>query len=125
MLNNVLKLVNLYISERSTADDQCLIFMKEINNYSANSKLTKAKVKYTAFGKTYTFDLKQPMPCKPAANIQNVEMVLICEGKTSTRYTHVCLGKVTFKTSLADTICLTFLTFFSNSNCTADISLLR
>lgn len=125
MLNKVLKLVNLYISEHSTADAQCLVFMKEINNSSTTSKLTKAKVKYTAFGKTYTFDLKQSVPCKPAANLQHVEMVLICEGKTGTRYTHVGLGKVTFKTSLADTIRLTFLTFFSNSNCTADISLLR
>lgn len=52
MLNKVLKLVNLYILEHSTADDQCLVFMKEMNNSSANSKLTKAKVKYTAFGKT-------------------------------------------------------------------------
>lgn len=114
MLNRVFELVNVCISEHSTADDQCLIFMKEINNFSANSKLTKAEVKYTAFGKTYTFDLKQPVPCKPAANLQNVEMVLICEGKKGTRYTHVGLGKVTFKTSLADTIRLTFLTFFSN-----------
>uniref|UniRef100_A0A8W8LWR5 Uncharacterized protein n=1 Tax=Magallana gigas TaxID=29159 RepID=A0A8W8LWR5_MAGGI len=64
-----------------TSKDRCLIFMKEMVNSSAKSKLTKAQVKYTAFGRTYTFDLKHP-PCKSAINSQNVEMMLICEGQT-------------------------------------------
>lgn len=68
-----------YITKgHTTEEDRCLIFMEEMINSSAKSKLTKARVKYTVFGRTYTFDLKQPS-CKSAINLQNVEMMLICE----------------------------------------------
>lgn len=50
MLNRVLKLVKLHFSEHSIAEDRCLIFMKEMNNISARSELTKAQVKYIVLG---------------------------------------------------------------------------
>lgn len=90
MLNRVLKHVKLHFSEHSIAEDRCLIFMKEMNNISARSELTKAQVKYIAFGRTYTFNLKQSS-CISTITLQNVEMMLICEGKTGTLMPLKCL----------------------------------
>lgn len=84
-VKKVLKFLYFHNPEHSNGEDRCLIFIKEMNNSSAKSELTKAQVKYTAFGRTYAFDLKQPS-CKPPTILQNVEMMLICEGKTGTSY---------------------------------------
>lgn len=79
-----------------------------MNNSSAKSKLTKADVKYFDFGRTHTFDLKQTS-CTSAINLQNVEMLLICEGKTGTRYT---FKKWVLENIHLDLFCLDYLYHF-------------
>lgn len=81
MINRGFNLVKLYISEHLIPGDRCLVFMEKMNDILARSEFTKAKVKYIAFGRTYTFNLKQ-RSCISAISLQNVEMMLICEGKT-------------------------------------------
>lgn len=84
MVNRGFKLAKLYISEFFIFPGaRCLVFMEKMNDISARSEFTKAKVKYIAFGRTYTFNLKQ-RSCISEISLQNVEMVLICEGKTGT-----------------------------------------
>lgn len=83
MVNRWFKLVKLYISEHSIPGDRCLVFMEKMNDISARSEFTKAKVKCIAFVRTYTFNLKQ-RSCISSISLQNVEMMLICEGKTGT-----------------------------------------
>nr|XP_034304647.1 prion-like-(Q/N-rich) domain-bearing protein 25 isoform X1 [Crassostrea gigas] len=65
--------------DHSIEKESCLIFMKSVINFSAISDVAKAKTNYFAFGAKYSFPLKAS-PC--TNQLQDVEMVLFCEGQT-------------------------------------------
>lgn len=58
-------------------------FMKTVKNMSAESQIEIFEVKYFAFDVQYNYELK-PSSCVFKGNLQHVEMMLICRGKTGT-----------------------------------------
>lgn len=65
--------------DHSIEKESCLIFMNSVLNFSAKSKVAKAETNYFAFGAKYNFAIKAS-PC--TNQLQDVEMVLFCEGPT-------------------------------------------
>lgn len=58
-------------------------FMTTVKNMSAESQISNVEVKYFAFDVQYNYELK-PASCVFKGNLQHVEMMLICHGKTGT-----------------------------------------
>lgn len=69
------------ISEYSNTDEFCLVFLDSIKNFSAKSQISNVHVKYLDFGVQYNFVVDHS-PCESYLNLQNVEMMLLCQGKT-------------------------------------------
>lgn len=66
-------------------------FMTTVKNMSAESQISNVEVKYFAFDVQYNSELK-PSSCEFKGNLQHVEMMLICRGKTGTGlfYIYAC-----------------------------------
>lgn len=60
-------------------------FMTTVKNMSAESQISNVEVKYFAFDVQYNYELK-PSSCEFKGNLQHVEMMLICRGKTGTGF---------------------------------------
>lgn len=58
-----------------------MTFMRAVQQYDKNSQISIASVTYFTFGRQYSFQIK-PTPCKPERDLQNVELVLICQRNT-------------------------------------------
>lgn len=74
------------ISEYSNTDAFCMVFMKSVQNYNAKSHISNVHVKYLAYGLQYNFEVDH-YPCDPRLNLQNVEMMMFCQGKTGSKDT--------------------------------------
>lgn len=72
------------ISEYSNTDATCMVFLKSVNNYDAKSYISNVYVNYLAFGAQYNFEVDYS-PCDPRLNLQNVDMMMFCQGKTGSR----------------------------------------
>lgn len=59
-------------------------FMTTVKNMSAESQISNVEVKYFAFDVQYNYKLK-PSSCEIDVNLQHVEMIMMCRGKTGTR----------------------------------------
>ncbi|XP_065938446.1 uncharacterized protein [Magallana gigas] len=68
-------------NDQSTSNDVCMGFMKTVKNMSAESQIGIFEVKYFAFDVQYNYELKLSS-CEFRGNLQHVEMMLICRGKT-------------------------------------------
>lgn len=60
-------------------------FMTTVKNMSAESQMKVIEVQYFAFDVQYNYELK-PSSCEFDGNLQHVEMMLICRGKTGMVY---------------------------------------
>lgn len=58
-----------------------MVFLKSVHNYYAKSHISNVHVKYLAYGAQYNFEVDH-YPCDPRLNLQNVEMMMFCQGKT-------------------------------------------
>lgn len=72
-----------YFLGQSKSKDVCMGFMKTVKNMSAESQIKVIEVKFIAFDVQYNYELK-PSSCEFHGNLQHVEMMLICRGKTGT-----------------------------------------
>lgn len=73
-----------FISEYSKAREFCMVFMDSKINFSAKSQISDVHVKYLAFGVQYNFEVDH-FGCTSSLDLQNVEMTLICQGKTGNK----------------------------------------
>lgn len=61
-----------------------MVFLKSVHNYNAKSHISNVHVKYLAHGVQYNFEVDH-YPCNPRLNLQNVEMMIFCQGKTGSK----------------------------------------
>lgn len=61
-----------------------MVFLKSVHNYYAKSHISNVHVKYLAYGAQYKFEVDH-YPCDPRLNLQNVEMMMFCRGKTGSK----------------------------------------
>lgn len=79
-INNIL---TSYLLDQSKSENVCMGFIRTVKNMSAESQIKVIEVKYFAFDVQYNYELK-PSSCEFRGNLQHVEMMLICRGKTGT-----------------------------------------
>lgn len=63
--------------------------MESVTNFSARSQISDVHLKYLAFGVQYNFEVDHS-PCESYLNLQNVEMMLLCQGKTGILKGRMC-----------------------------------
>lgn len=75
----------LNISGHLNNEGSCLVFMMPEYSLYALSQISKVHVKFLAFG--IENNIRTALsPCSPSRYLQNVEMTLICQGKTGNGY---------------------------------------
>lgn len=60
-----------------------MIFMNSVKDYYTKSQINEVTI--SAFDLKYRLEIN-PSACQPSHNFQNVEMIMICEGKTGMSY---------------------------------------
>lgn len=77
--------ISKYILENSSTGEFCLAFMTPDYSLYAWSQISNVHVKYESFGIESSIRIAKP-PCSSDRYLQNVELILICQGKKGIRY---------------------------------------
>lgn len=74
-----------------------MTFMITVQDYDKQAQINIVRVTYFTSGRQYNF-FSIPFPCKP--DLQNVELMLICQGKTGNLWIYIweCIHKSMFIT---------------------------
>lgn len=77
--------ISKYIVENSSTGELCMVFMTPDYSLYAWSQISNVHVKYESFGIESNIRIAKP-PCSSDRYLQNVELILICQGKKGIRY---------------------------------------